>query len=98
MKLGGVKVDYVSTTVWDPGLLIVDALRKLGTGATSNQIKEWLSGLKGWVGSNGTYHFVRFPVPGSAQIRSTSLSGIRRRMLGQALAARAERNCANPTE
>ena len=61
MKTAGVKVDYVSTTVWDPGLLIVDALRKLGTGATSTQIRDQIASLKDWVGADGPYDFVKFP-------------------------------------
>ena len=61
MKTAGVKVDYVSTTVWDPGLLLVDALRKLGTNATPNQIRDQIASLKGWVGADGPYDFVKFP-------------------------------------
>lgn len=61
MRAAGVKVDYVSTTVWDPGLLIVDALRKLGINATSTQIRDQIANLKGWVGADGPYDFVKFP-------------------------------------
>ena len=64
MKASGQRIDYVSTTVWDPGLLIVDTLRKLGTNATAMQIRDTISTSRGWVGGDGSYDFVKNPSRG----------------------------------
>ena len=60
----GAKPDAASSFAWDPAMLIVGALRKLGPGATAAQIREYLAGLKGFAGVNGTYDFVKDPQRG----------------------------------
>jgi branched-chain amino acid transport system substrate-binding protein len=58
MKADGQPVpDEGNALVWDPALLIVAALRKLGVGATAQQIHEYISGLSSYVGISGTYDF-----------------------------------------
>src|ERR1700759_997699 len=42
---------------YDPGLILVSALRKLGTGATAQQIHDYISGLTSFQGIDGTYDF-----------------------------------------
>jgi branched-chain amino acid transport system substrate-binding protein len=42
---------------YDPGLILVSALRKLGTGATAQQIHSYISGLTSFQGIDGTYNF-----------------------------------------
>src|ERR1700761_3491885 len=42
---------------YDPGLILVSALRKLGTGATAQQIHSYISGLTSFQGIDGTYDF-----------------------------------------
>jgi hypothetical protein len=49
--------DMGSTVGWDPAMLIVDVLRKLGPRASSEQIRSYLNGLHGWSGINGVYDF-----------------------------------------
>ena len=53
----GVKPDIANNIVWDPALILVDALRKLGTDATPGQIHAYVENLQGWVGINGVYNF-----------------------------------------
>jgi branched-chain amino acid transport system substrate-binding protein len=45
------------TFTWDPGLIVVDALRHLGPNATARQIHDYLEHLQGFVGVNGPYDF-----------------------------------------
>ncbi len=42
---------------WDPGFIIVDALRHLGPDATSAQIHDYIEQLHGYAGINGIYDF-----------------------------------------
>lgn len=42
---------------WDPGWIVVSALRKLGTGATAQQLREYLLNLHDFNGAMGTYDF-----------------------------------------
>jgi branched-chain amino acid transport system substrate-binding protein len=53
----GIKPDIGLTTAWDPGLIVIDALRKLGPSATAQQLREEILNLHGWVGINGVYDF-----------------------------------------
>jgi len=57
LKKEGVPSDYSLLGVWDPGMIVVDALRKVGPDASAAQIHEYLTHLKGWVGIQGTYDF-----------------------------------------
>jgi len=49
--------DEGDALAWDPGLILVSALRKLGTGATAKQIQSYISGLTSYPGIDGTYNF-----------------------------------------
>jgi branched-chain amino acid transport system substrate-binding protein len=64
LKSLGVKSDFGSDLGWDAPLLVVDALRRLGTGATAAQIHEYLEGLSGWPGICGVYDFRKIPQRG----------------------------------
>ena len=44
---------FASQIVWDPALLIVSALRKMGTDATAAQVRDYIAGQRRWVGENG---------------------------------------------
>jgi branched-chain amino acid transport system substrate-binding protein len=48
-------------------VLLIDALRKLGPGATASQLRTYLNNLRGWVGVNGTYDFRANPQHGLGQ-------------------------------
>jgi branched-chain amino acid transport system substrate-binding protein len=63
-KAAGVRPDVLDTTPWDAGLLIVDALRKLGPSATAPQIREYFAGLRGFTGVTGTFDFKAIPQRG----------------------------------
>jgi branched-chain amino acid transport system substrate-binding protein len=67
-----IRPEYVHTVVWDPALLLVSAMRKLGAGATPAQVRDYLVNLQGWTGINGTYDFKKYPQrglgPGTAVI------------------------------
>lgn len=63
-------VDIVAAHAWDPGMMLVAALRKIGPGATAPQIKGFLDDLKGYAGVNGIYDFKKSPQRG-LDIQST---------------------------
>lgn len=60
----GAKPDMVSIAAWDPAMLVVSALRKLGTNASAAQLREYLDNVRGWVGVNGPYDFRAMPQRG----------------------------------
>lgn len=49
-----VDISYLS---WDPAMITIDALKKIGLNATALQIKTYIDNLHGWVGVNGEYDF-----------------------------------------
>ncbi len=56
--------DSASTYAWDPTLLLLDALEKLGPGATAEQVRQRLASTQGWIGVKGRYDFVADPQRG----------------------------------
>ena len=56
--------DQVAISAWDPTMLVVEALRRVGLDATSVQVRDALVGSKNWVGVNGAYDFRAFPQRG----------------------------------
>ena len=60
----GAKPDMVGIGSWDPAMVVVSALRKLGTGATATQLRDYLDNLRGFVGVNGPYDFRAMPQRG----------------------------------
>jgi branched-chain amino acid transport system substrate-binding protein len=63
----GAKPDQIEISAWDPAMMLVDALRKLGTDATPAKLRAYLVNLKGWVGVNGPYDFPAIPQRGLGQ-------------------------------
>lgn len=58
MKAAGQAVpDEGNALAWDPALLIINALRKYGVGATAQQIQQYISGQTDYQGIAGTYDF-----------------------------------------
>jgi len=51
------EVSSTHAYAWDPALLIVSALNKLGPNATADQLRDYLSKLHGFAGANGIYDF-----------------------------------------
>lgn len=64
-KPTGVQPDIGANQAWDASLIVVDALRKLGTNATAAQLHAYIASLRGWNGINGRYDFVAFPQRGA---------------------------------
>jgi len=67
LAAAGAKPDLIEISAWDPGMLVVDALRKLGTDASAAKLRAYLVNLKGWVGANGPYDFAADPQHGLGQ-------------------------------
>jgi branched-chain amino acid transport system substrate-binding protein len=56
--------DNATGTAWDPALIVIDALRKLGPDATAAQIRDHIAGLTEFAGINGFYDFKKVPQRG----------------------------------
>jgi branched-chain amino acid transport system substrate-binding protein len=63
-KAAGIRPDQGHTLAWDPALIVIDALKKVGLNATAPQLKGYLDGVRGWNGINGQYDFRAFPQRG----------------------------------
>jgi branched-chain amino acid transport system substrate-binding protein len=53
----GVTPDFALALGWDPALIVISALQKLGTNATAEQLHNYLEGLRGFPGILGVYDF-----------------------------------------
>jgi branched-chain amino acid transport system substrate-binding protein len=56
-KAAGVVPTPDSGQGWDPALIVVSALRHLGTNATAAQLRDYILRLHGFAGVNGVYDF-----------------------------------------
>jgi branched-chain amino acid transport system substrate-binding protein len=63
-QAAGLKPDTSAETVWDPAMLLVEALRKLGPDAPAEKIRAYIAGLAAWPGVYGMYDFVHLPQRG----------------------------------
>jgi branched-chain amino acid transport system substrate-binding protein len=63
----GAQPDQVFISAWDPSALIVDALKKVGPDAGPAKLRDYLIGLRGWIGVNGPYDFKEIPQRGVGQ-------------------------------
>jgi len=59
MKRSGLPLEVPRLTAYDPTMMVIGALRKLGTSATASQIHAYLLGLRNWAGAEGVYDFTR---------------------------------------
>jgi len=57
LKAAGVVSDGGEALVWDPGRIVVDALRKFGPDAKAAQIHDYIEQVRGFAGINGFYDF-----------------------------------------
>lgn len=57
LKAGGLRSTLLTTLAWDPALLLIDGLKKLGTDATAEQLNDYIQHTKGWAGINGVYDY-----------------------------------------
>jgi branched-chain amino acid transport system substrate-binding protein len=60
----GAKPDEGSVLAWDPGSLLIDALRALPAGADATQVRDYLLHQRDLPGVNGIYDFVAVPQRG----------------------------------
>jgi branched-chain amino acid transport system substrate-binding protein len=67
LRQAGLPIDYMAAGVWDPLLLIADALHALGPDATAPQIRDWIAGQTDWPGTSGIYNFKAKPQRGLDQ-------------------------------
>src|SRR5271166_6638783 len=51
--------DSPASLAWDPGMIVVDALRKLDEKATAADMRAYISKLKGFAGVVGVYDFTK---------------------------------------
>jgi branched-chain amino acid transport system substrate-binding protein len=56
-KAAGVKPTPDSGQAWDPALIIVTALRKLGTSTTAEKLRDYILNLHDFPGASGIYDF-----------------------------------------
>ncbi len=56
-KAAGAPYTPDSGQAWDPALIVVTGLRKLGPNATAEQLRDYIAGLHGFAGSSGFYDF-----------------------------------------
>lgn len=57
MKAEAMRPDAASVAAWDPAMILVNAFRKLGTGANAKQVRDYILNLHDFSGSNGYYDF-----------------------------------------
>jgi branched-chain amino acid transport system substrate-binding protein len=57
LQAAGVKPTVAHAFTWDPARIIVSGLRKLGTGATAAQLRDYIAGLHDFPGVSGMYDF-----------------------------------------
>ncbi len=67
----GLKADNMVATSWDAGLIVAAGLRKLGTGATAAQLRQYIDNLTDFPGVDGIYNFKKYPQRGVGPLSST---------------------------
>jgi branched-chain amino acid transport system substrate-binding protein len=63
-KAAGLKPDLPASIAWNTGLIVVDALRKLGPKVTAVQLRDHLENLKGFAAIDGVHDFGASPQRG----------------------------------
>ncbi len=71
LKKRGLKADNMVATSWDGGLIVASGLRKLGSGATAAQLRQYINGLTDFPGVDGIYDFKKYPQRGLGQESAT---------------------------
>jgi branched-chain amino acid transport system substrate-binding protein len=60
----GLEPDSGSDAVWDPAMIVVDALRHLGPDPTAAKVRDYIAAIKDYDGVAGHYDFVTHPQRG----------------------------------
>ena len=63
-KAIGAAPDLPASIAWNSGLIVVEALRKLGPAVTAVQLRDYIAGLKGFPGIDGVHDFTASPQRG----------------------------------
>src|SRR5215469_16945289 len=71
LKERNLKADNMVATSWDAGLIVAAGLQKLGTNATAEQLKDYISNLTDFAGVDGIYDFEKYPQRGLGPQSST---------------------------
>jgi len=66
----GLKADNMVATSWDAGLIVAEALGKLGPDATADQLRQYIMGLTDFAGVDGIYDFKAYPERGLGPLSS----------------------------
>jgi branched-chain amino acid transport system substrate-binding protein len=66
----GVRADFANGLAWDPSMIVVNALRTVGTDATSTQLRDAIEHTRGFSGIEGTYDFANGTNPWGLDERS----------------------------
>jgi branched-chain amino acid transport system substrate-binding protein len=56
-KAAQIRPDFATSLAWDPASILVEALRKLGPGATAETLHGYVENLHSWAGIDGIYDF-----------------------------------------
>lgn len=64
LKARGLKADNNTAAPWDPALIIVAGLNKIGPGATGEQLRQYITNLTDFPGIDGLYDFKKYPERG----------------------------------
>ena len=64
LKEHGLKADNNTAAPWDPALIVVEAMRKLGPTASADQLRDYIVNLTDFAGINGIYDFKAYPERG----------------------------------
>jgi branched-chain amino acid transport system substrate-binding protein len=64
LTAAGAEPDMLTISAWDPAMVLVDAIKKLGTDVTGPKLHDYLVKLKGWTGVDGSYDYVANPQRG----------------------------------
>ncbi len=67
MSKAGVRPEYSHVIVWDPTMIVVDALRALGPDVGAQRLHDYIEHLQGWTGIEGTYDFTSGNQRGATQ-------------------------------
>src|SRR5262249_44838727 len=57
----GLKADNMAATTWEAGLIVASEMRKLGTGATAAQIRQYINVLTDFAGEHVNDNFNKHP-------------------------------------
>lgn len=55
--------DLPGSLAWDPGMMVIDAYKRLGPDATADQVRNYIESLRNWPGIHGQYNFADPSLP-----------------------------------